>query len=107
MYVFKVQIWKPQSGLSKWESGLGFQYLYLSELTVKAPPTSCPSNISGLVNAVHNRKPPNIIPINVHSEMYLGFDIGTKKAKKAIIGLAIACKVTLKWYTAFPYGRHE
>merc|ERR1719195_1942879 len=32
---------------------------------------------------------------------------GRKKARKAIRGLAMALRVTAKWYTVLPYGRQE
>ena len=32
---------------------------------------------------------------------------GRKKARKAIRGLAMAFRVTAKWYTVLPYGRQE
>ena len=42
-------------------------------------------------------KPPKIDPTTVMATMDLSLVHGTKKAKKAMTGLAMAFSVTLKW----------
>ena len=67
------------------------------ELTVRNPPKSCPNSMLGLLSAVANIKPPNIEPIPVKIPIVLTFLQGIKKAANAMIGLAIAFKVTARW----------
>ena len=50
----------------------------------------------GLFRAVPNRYPAKISPNSIHPKMAFGLVQGRKNAMKAIIGLAIACRVTLK-----------
>ena len=70
---------------------------FIERRTVKAPPSSCPQSISGLLRDVARIKPPKIDPTTVMAAMDLSLVHGTKKAKKAMTGLAMACSVTLKW----------
>ena len=52
--------------------------------------------MSGLLRDVARIKLPKIDPMTVMVTMDLSLVHGTKKAKKAITGLAIACSVTLR-----------
>ena len=65
--------------------------------TVRKPPNSCPQSIVGLLSAVARMKPPNIEPIPVRIPIFFTFLHGMKKAIKAMIGLAVAFKVTARW----------
>ena len=67
------------------------------ELTVRNPPKSCPNSMLGLLSAVAKINPPNIEPIPVKIPIVLTFLHGIKKAANAMIGLAIAFKVTARW----------
>ena len=66
-------------------------------LTVNAPPTSCPHNLSGLYKAVAKMNALNTEPSTVKIRMWLSFLHGKKLATNAMVGLAIALRVTAKW----------
>ena len=76
-------------------------------ITVRKPPNSCPQSMLGLFNAVASMNPPNIEPTPVKIPIVLTFLQGIKKAANAMIGLTMACRVTARWYTVLPYGKHE
>jgi hypothetical protein len=56
----------------------------------------------GLLSAVANINAPNIDPIPVKIPIDFTLLHGIKNAENAMIGLAMAFKVTARWYTVFP-----
>ena len=65
--------------------------------TVRKPPNVCPKSMFGLLSAVANINAPNIDPVPTKIPIIFTFLHGMKKAANAMIGFAMAFKVTARW----------
>ena len=66
-------------------------------MTTREPPTPSPAIIPGLASAVARMKVERAPPSRARDNTTPCFVHGTKKARKAISGLAIAFRVTARW----------